>query len=188
MDTFHKNVATAPAASGKRLMAGRCGGCIALAAMLVSLLAGGAKAQTYSVRWSTVDGGGTSAVTGANFSLAGTAGQPDAGVMTGSTYRLLGGFWPGPGESSGSQCSGSERIKKAKCKNKQGSNKLTVKLIKGAALDTYAVELSTGEKIEGVLNKKGKAKVVFEGVAPGGQKATATWGCGAEDGVEFACP
>lgn len=50
-------------------------------------------AQTYSVDWFTIDGGGGSS-TGGVYSVTGTLGQPDAGVqMTGGSYSLVGGFW-----------------------------------------------------------------------------------------------
>ncbi len=48
----------------------------------------------YDLSWWTVDGGGGAAEGGA-FTLAGTAGQPDAGVVSGGTYTLGGGFWGG---------------------------------------------------------------------------------------------
>ena len=48
----------------------------------------------YDLSWSTVDGGGGSS-SGGIFSLAGTAGQADAGVMSGSEFTLRGGFWKG---------------------------------------------------------------------------------------------
>ena len=38
-------------------------------------------------------GGGTS--TGGVYSVSGTIGQPDAGLLTGGSYTLAGGFWPG---------------------------------------------------------------------------------------------
>lgn len=48
----------------------------------------------YELRWSTVDGGG---VVGAgapgSYALNGTAGQPDAGSLSGGSYTLRGGFW-----------------------------------------------------------------------------------------------
>lgn len=48
----------------------------------------------YDLLWSTTDGGGGSS-TGGVFSLAGTAGQADAGVMSDGTFTLSGGFWGG---------------------------------------------------------------------------------------------
>ena len=48
----------------------------------------------YDLSWSTTDGGGGSSA-GGTFSLAGTAGQPDAGVMSGGAFTLAGGFWGG---------------------------------------------------------------------------------------------
>ncbi len=50
----------------------------------------------YTIEWWTVDGGGVTAVeTGSPgpYSLGGTAGQPDAGVLAGDGYTLVGGFW-----------------------------------------------------------------------------------------------
>jgi len=52
----------------------------------------GASAQTYSIDWFTVDGGGGTS-SGGPYTLSGTIGQPDAGVMSGGNYTLTGGFW-----------------------------------------------------------------------------------------------
>lgn len=49
----------------------------------------------YDLTWWTVDGGGGTFSTGGGYSLGGTAGQPDAGLMEGGEYTLAGGFWPG---------------------------------------------------------------------------------------------
>jgi len=46
----------------------------------------------YSIDWSTIDGGGGTS-TGGVYSVSGTIGQPDAGVMSGGPYTLQGGFW-----------------------------------------------------------------------------------------------
>src|SRR3954470_7415610 len=51
-----------------------------------------AQAQTYSIDWFTVDGGGGTS-TGGVYSVTGTIGQPDAGTMSGGTFSLTGGFW-----------------------------------------------------------------------------------------------
>lgn len=57
------------------------------------LAAATAMAQTYTVDWSTIDGGGGSASGGA-YVLSGTIGQPDAApTMTGGAFALTGGFW-----------------------------------------------------------------------------------------------
>jgi hypothetical protein len=45
-----------------------------------------------SIEWWTVDGGGGTSE-GGSFALSGTAGQPDAGEMSGGAYVLRGGFW-----------------------------------------------------------------------------------------------
>jgi hypothetical protein len=46
----------------------------------------------YAITWQTVDGGGGTS-TGGVYSVSGTIGQPDAGVMSGGNYSLTGGFW-----------------------------------------------------------------------------------------------
>jgi len=61
---------------------------IASAALLVLPV----RAQTFSVDWYTVDGGAGSS-TGGVYTVTGTIGQPDAGVITGGNFTLAGGFW-----------------------------------------------------------------------------------------------
>jgi hypothetical protein len=51
-----------------------------------------ASAQSFSIDWHTIDGGGGTS-TGGVFAVSGTIGQPDAGVMSGGSYSLAGGFW-----------------------------------------------------------------------------------------------
>lgn len=50
--------------------------------------------DSFDLSWWTVNGGG-GASTGGGFTLHGTAGQPDAGAMSGSTFEFAGGFWAG---------------------------------------------------------------------------------------------
>ena len=60
---------------------------------LALLLPAGGFAQTYSVDWYKIAGGGGTSTNGA-YSVSGTIGQLDAGVaMTGGNYSLIGGFW-----------------------------------------------------------------------------------------------
>ena len=69
-----------------RLVAG-----IALASLLLAL--NGASAQTYSIDWYKIAGGGGTS-TGGQYVVSGTIGQHDAGgPMTGGNYSLTGGFW-----------------------------------------------------------------------------------------------
>ena len=56
---------------------------------------GGAAARYYDLSWSTIDSGGYTWSTGGGYSLGGTVGQPDAGVLSGGGYTLAGGFWSG---------------------------------------------------------------------------------------------
>ena len=48
--------------------------------------------QSYSIDWSSINGGGGTS-TGGVYSVSGTIGQPDAGTMNGGAYSLTGGFW-----------------------------------------------------------------------------------------------
>jgi hypothetical protein len=58
-----------------------------------------ALAQGYDLLWWTVDGGGGTTSQGGNYALSGTMGQPDAGLMSGGSYTLRGGFWRNAGGS-----------------------------------------------------------------------------------------
>jgi hypothetical protein len=52
-----------------------------------------ARAQSYSIDWYKIAGGGGTC-TGATYQVSGTIGQPDAsGAMSGGSYSLNGGFW-----------------------------------------------------------------------------------------------
>jgi hypothetical protein len=69
---------------------------LALAAFL--LLASAALAQSgggYDLSWNTVDSGGYTFSAGGDYTLGGTVGQPDAGLLIGRGYILGGGFWGG---------------------------------------------------------------------------------------------
>ncbi len=60
---------------------------------LALLLCQRASAQSYSIDWYKIAGGGGTS-TGGTYQVSGTIGQPDAGgPMTGGNYSLTGGFW-----------------------------------------------------------------------------------------------
>jgi hypothetical protein len=64
-----------------------------LVAATAAFLATGLGARgEFADNWWTIDGGGGTS-SGAQFTLNGTTGQPDAGVMSGGGYTLRGGFW-----------------------------------------------------------------------------------------------
>ncbi len=63
-------------------------------AMSAGLFTAAAFGQSYSIDWHAIDGGGGTS-TGGVFSVSGTIGQPDAGMMSGGNYSLAGGFWGG---------------------------------------------------------------------------------------------
>jgi hypothetical protein len=62
--------------------------------ILVFLLfaASSLRAQNFNIDWFTIDGGGGTSM-GSVYSISGTIGQFDAGLMKGGTYSLTGGFW-----------------------------------------------------------------------------------------------
>jgi hypothetical protein len=58
------------------------------------LVPAGALAQSYSIDWYKVAGGGAMNTTGGIYSVSGTVGQPEAGpTMIGGVYAMTGGFW-----------------------------------------------------------------------------------------------
>src|SRR5271163_1878921 len=59
---------------------------------LLLMLAVTARAQSYSVNWYKIAGGGATS-SGGLYSVSGTVGQADAGAMSGAAYSLTGGFW-----------------------------------------------------------------------------------------------
>ena len=67
---------------------------LSLVCLVAGILLGpmGGRAQSYDISWYKIaGGGGTSA--GNTYTLSGTIGQVDAGVMSGGTYAISGGFW-----------------------------------------------------------------------------------------------
>jgi hypothetical protein len=65
-----------------------------LAASAAGVAAPGAARAQYAIPWWTVDGGGGNSA-GGTLGLSGTIGQPDAGLMSGGSLTLSGGFWAG---------------------------------------------------------------------------------------------
>jgi hypothetical protein len=65
--------------------------------VLSVICVGAVLAQDYAIDWHTMDGGGEMWSIGGAYELSATIGQPDASmvVMTGGTYALSGGLWPG---------------------------------------------------------------------------------------------
>jgi hypothetical protein len=62
------------------------------------LLASSALAQSggvYDLTWNTSDNGGGTLSTGGVYSVAGTIGQPEAGLVSGGDFTVGGGFLPG---------------------------------------------------------------------------------------------
>jgi hypothetical protein len=64
-----------------------------LVIVCAALFAWNATAQSYSIDWYKIAGGGGTS-TGGTYQVSGTIGQPDASsAMTGGTYSVTGGFW-----------------------------------------------------------------------------------------------
>lgn len=62
---------------------------------LLSTLAVAQSGEGYDLTWNTVDGGGYAFASEYRYTLGGTAGQSDAGVLAEGEYTLRGGFWSG---------------------------------------------------------------------------------------------
>ena len=54
--------------------------------------ASASSAQSFTIDWFTIDGGGGTSV-GGSYWLCGTIGQPDAGMLSGGNFTIVGGFW-----------------------------------------------------------------------------------------------
>jgi len=65
---------------------------LVLALSLCTFGLSNAAAQSYSIDWFTIDGGGGTS-TGGVYTVSGTIGQPDAGHMSGGNFTIDGGFW-----------------------------------------------------------------------------------------------
>jgi hypothetical protein len=66
---------------------------LAIGLVAVLGMALSASAQSYSINWYKIAGGGGTSSNG-QYSVSGTIGQPDAsGAMTGGQYSVTGGFW-----------------------------------------------------------------------------------------------
>lgn len=69
-----------------------------VAAAVMATFVAAANAQNFDLMWFTIDGGGGNS-TGGLFEIDGTIGQADAGPnaagMTGGSFTVVGGFWPG---------------------------------------------------------------------------------------------
>ena len=65
---------------------------ILTAVLLLTASALASSEASYQLNWYTVDGGGGDS-SGGVYTLNGTIGQTDAGMISGGTYTLAGGFW-----------------------------------------------------------------------------------------------
>ncbi|MFI4896283.1 MAG: GC-type dockerin domain-anchored protein [Phycisphaerales bacterium JB059] len=73
--------------------------CTIISLALISCLGTDANAQSggpFALEWSTIDSGGSSAMSGGAFTLSGSIGQFDAGSSDAGGYAMEAGFWPVP--------------------------------------------------------------------------------------------
>lgn len=68
--------------------------CSALFVMRLTSRETQAQGEGYDLSWWTVDAGGGN-ISGGRYTLGGTIGQPDPGLLVGGDYTLGGGFWGG---------------------------------------------------------------------------------------------
>ena len=67
---------------------------ISVIAAAIALVAAPRAFAQFDIPWHTIDGGGGVCSAG-NFTVMGTIGQPDAGVVSGGNFTIESGFWPG---------------------------------------------------------------------------------------------
>ncbi len=65
-----------------------------LSLLLAPALALAQSGGGFHLSWWTADGGGGFSA-GGPYMLGGAIGQPDAGMLSGGSYTLIGGFWNG---------------------------------------------------------------------------------------------
>jgi hypothetical protein len=69
--------------------------CVLAATLMTARHASSQSGGTYDLSWNSIDGGGITFAQGGNYSLGGTVGAADAGILSGGQYVLEGGFWSG---------------------------------------------------------------------------------------------
>ncbi len=72
-----------------------------LGAICASVCAASPVAAQFAIRSYTIDSGGGTQSAGGAFTVGGTIGQPDAGLLAGGAFSLGGGFWHGGGAMVG---------------------------------------------------------------------------------------
>ncbi|RJP34315.1 MAG: hypothetical protein C4547_11100 [Phycisphaerales bacterium] len=85
-------------------------------------------------------------------------------------------------------CTGRERIGRTRCKPGRVLNRLTVALKRGRPLDAFEVELSTGQRTVGTLDRRGTGRAKLTDVPLGEGTVRVTWQCGASAERSYRCP
>ncbi|MGP1273134.1 MAG: GC-type dockerin domain-anchored protein [Phycisphaerales bacterium] len=76
---------------------------VALCVLLTVCFAIPVAAQPFEIERFTIDGGGGT-LAGGSYTLTGTIGQPDAGVLAAGSIQLSGGFWVNNAPTTGRLC------------------------------------------------------------------------------------
>lgn len=93
---FARPPASPPPQSASELAQSKAWRPLVTLGLLIGALCGDARAQSFSIPWHTIDGGGGTS-TGGVYAVSGTIGQPDAGgSLTGGQFSVTGGFWALP--------------------------------------------------------------------------------------------
>src|SRR5204863_1848656 len=72
----------------------------ALSLLSLAAIPSAAFAQPFAISWFSIDAGGTTTVSAGTYTLGGTIGQPDAGLLTSGSLQCLGGFWGAAGAAA----------------------------------------------------------------------------------------
>ena len=72
---------------------------------LLAIAAMSVQAAAFELNWHTINGGGGT-MSGGDFELTVSIGQPDAGVATGGEFEMAGGFIPGAATGLPGDCDG----------------------------------------------------------------------------------
>ncbi|GIK15389.1 MAG: hypothetical protein BroJett003_03530 [Planctomycetota bacterium] len=85
-------------------------------------------------------------------------------------------------------CTGGEQIDRVKCKDRNGSILLIVRMEGGAPGDTYLIKLAGGARRNGIVLPDGAARERFHSPGQSAGTVSVTWGCGATSDVPYECP
>ena len=147
---------------------------LALAAASAHAQAGGA----YEMSRSTHSGGGLIPVTGGEYTLGGSIGQADAGVLAGGTFSLVGGFWGAATTATTGVAPATDAIPKVFACRMASANPVRASLTLALDLPTaqhvsvvvYGVDGRVVRRLPGLARNAGRHQIVWDGNDEGGQR------------------